>query len=205
MKQLLSTYYQKLKVVSPISILEISIPRRQLERFNYFYAMLIYLIGMPGSGKTTLGRELANSLNLSLIDMDLVIEEKEKCSIPDLFSKNGENYFRDIERLVLHEVSQKDKAIISCGGGAPCFFDNIEYMNRHGKTIFIDVSPEELFNRMNSSDNAAKRPLLNGKTENALLQELKDKLAYRKQFYNQAQTILTGDNLQVQDLLSIQF
>ena len=163
--------------------------------------MRIYLIGMPGSGKTTLGYGLAKHLNMPLVDMDKVIEEKEGRKIADIFAKDGESYFRDIERLVLHEVSKQENVVISCGGGVPCFFDNADYMNSKGDTVFIDVSPTQLFERMLMSGNAAKRPLLNGKENEALLKELQDKLSYRRQFYTKAKKTITGDCLQVEDLI----
>ena len=162
--------------------------------------MLIYLIGMPGSGKTTLGIGLAKSLGISLVDMDKEIEDREQKSIPSIFANEGESYFREIEQLVLHEVSKQDNVVISTGGGSPCFYDNINYMNQHGKTIFIDVSAEELAKRMKTKGSTAGRPLLQGKQNDALLQELKEKLTQRYPFYNQADKTLTGDSLQVADL-----
>ena len=87
--------------------------------------MRIYLIGLPGSGKTTLGKQVAKALNLTFIDMDEKIEQTEGKSISEIFSKEGEAYFRDIERAMLHQVAQEENCIISTGGGAPCFFDNM--------------------------------------------------------------------------------
>lgn len=159
--------------------------------------MRIYLIGLPGSGKTTLGKQVAKALKLTFIDMDEKIEQSEGKSIPELFSKEGESYFREIERAVLHQVALEENCIISTGGGAPCFFDNMDYMNKTGKTIFLDVSPETLSQRLSVGNN--KRPLLEG--VNSLLKEISLKHQQRMPFYTKAQLHIKGDNTQVGEIL----
>lgn len=159
--------------------------------------MRIYLIGLPGSGKTTLGKQVAKALKLSFIDMDDAIEQSEGKSISDIFSKEGEAYFREIERAMLHQVAKEENCIISTGGGAACFFDNIDYMNKTGVTVFIDVSPEELTNRVSKGKN--KRPLLDG--VNSLLEEISAKHKQRMPFYAKAQLHIKGDSIQFGEIL----
>ncbi len=159
--------------------------------------MRIYLIGLPGSGKTTLGKQVAQALKLTFIDMDNEIEKSEGKSISAIFSKEGEAYFRDIERAMLHQVARKENCIISTGGGAPCFFDNIDYMNKTGKTIFIDVSPEELTKRVSKGKN--KRPLFDG--VNSLLEEITNKHQQRMPFYSKGQIHVKSDDIKVEQIL----
>lgn len=166
--------------------------------------MKIYLIGLPSSGKTTLGKQLALALQSKFIDMDELIEIKEGKSIAEIFAQQGEDYFRKVEKQVLAEMVDltDEKQIISTGGGAPCFFDNMEQMNQDGLTIYLNVSPKELVRRLSGSGTAS-RPLLQGKKANALEQEISDKLTQRNQYYSQAKHILDGDKLHVNDLINL--
>ena len=95
----------------------------------------IILIGYLGAGKTTVGKALSQSLALPFYDLDWYIEERYRRTIPQIFAENGENGFREIEQKILHEVAEFENVIISCGGGTPCFFDNMEYMNRQAQTV----------------------------------------------------------------------
>lgn len=108
----------------------------------------IFLTGYMGAGKTTLGKAFARELNVPFIDLDWYIEERFHKSIRELFVERGEASFRELERNMLHEVSEFEDVIISTGGGTPCFFDNMDYMNGHGQTVFLDVHPDILFNRL---------------------------------------------------------
>ncbi len=164
--------------------------------------MKIYIIGLPSSGKTTLSKPLAEKMNLELIDLDHFIEQKEGCSISDIFKYQGENYFRKVEKEALHEVSTNENIIVATGGGVPCFFDNMKFMNRQGITLFLDVSVDELFKRMNQNHGTENRPLLQGKKEEALKQELEKKYKNRYPFYNEAQIVLKGDNIQPEHLIN---
>lgn len=164
--------------------------------------MRIYIIGLPSSGKTTLGKPVADKMNLDLIDLDHFIEEKEGCSISDIFKYQGEDYFRGIEKSALYEVSKKNNVIIATGGGVPCFFDNMKFMNKQGLTLFLDVSVDELFKRMNQNNGTEDRPLLQGKKEEGLKQELEKKYKNRYPFYNEAQIVLKGDNIQSEHLIN---
>ena len=163
--------------------------------------MKIFLIGLPGSGKTTLGIQLAKELELELIDLDANIESKRNTSIPQIFENEGESQFRIYEKEALHEALSQNDSVISTGGGAPCFFDNMDVMNKHGITIFIDVSSNELIRRMyEGSQN--DRPLLANKTQAELKIELEDKKIARLPFYKKAAHRIIGDNISVEQLLA---
>ena len=101
-----------------------------------------------GAGKTTLGKAFSRELGLTFIDLDWYIEERFHKTVGELFTERGETGFRELERNMLHEVAEFENVVISTGGGAPCFFDNMEFMNRVGKTVFLDVHPDVLFRRL---------------------------------------------------------
>ena len=129
----------------------------------------IFLTGYMGAGKTTLGKAFARELNVPFIDLDWYIEERFHKSIRELFAERGEASFRELERSMLHEVSEFEDVIVSTGGGTPCFFDNMDYMNRHGQTVFLDV-----------------HPILQGKTDEELRSFIVEALDKRAPFYLQA-------------------
>ena len=108
----------------------------------------IFLVGYMGAGKTTLGRALAKATGMQFIDLDCYIEERFRKTIAQIFAEKGEEHFRDLERRMLHEVGEFEDVIISTGGGTPCFFDNIEYMNSQGTTVYLDVPVERLHIRL---------------------------------------------------------
>ncbi|MFD3001313.1 shikimate kinase [Pontibacter toksunensis] len=162
--------------------------------------MLIFLIGMMGSGKTTLGRQLAERLSYTFVDLDEYLEKREGRTIAQLFEQEGQDRFRELEREALEAVVQEyEHAVISTGGGAPCFFDNMDYINRHGKSCFLDVPVEEITKRLMASD-LQVRPLLAGKTEAEINSFLVKTLGLRKQFYKQASIILQGPAIGVEEL-----
>jgi len=161
---------------------------------------IFYFIGMPGCGKTTLGFQFAKSRNLNFIDMDSEIEKKEGASISDVFKTKGEDYFRELERLVLHDCSKMNNVVISTGGGAPCFFDNTQHMLANGQVVFIDVSPKEIVHRMTVGNSQNNRPLLAGKKTCELEEELVKKRNQRLEFYNKANFRFTSDSLRINDL-----
>jgi shikimate kinase len=146
--------------------------------------MKIFLIGMPASGKTTLGKALADRLDHLFIDLDVEIEKKENCSIKDLFAQRGEPYFRQVEASLLREVSMSHRSfVMATGGGTPCFYEGIEFMNSVGVTVFLDVSVDELSVRLNRHQ-AAYRPLLHAIASiSETLQQLRSS---RLRFYEQA-------------------
>jgi len=147
----------------------------------------LYLVGYPGSGKTTIGKLLARKLNRSFIDMDEFIENRYRKTISAIFEEKGEAGFREIEHRVLQEVSSFENAVISTGGGLPCFFDNMDIMNRTGITVYLKAEVDELFGRL--SFDKQKRPLIKGKSPEELRSFIEENLKKRELFYNRAKII----------------
>jgi len=162
--------------------------------------MLIYLIGLPGSGKSTIGKTLAKKLSYAYNDMDDVICAQEKKTIEEIFADKGENYFRELEYNILHETFELKNTIISTGGGVPCFFDNITEMKKHGLTIFINPTTEELANRL-VGQGGENRPMLKGKTHKQVLDFIETKYRERAPYYEQAKLIFSTNKLKPEDLL----
>ena len=149
----------------------------------------VYLIGYMGSGKTTLGKAFAQAMHLQFIDLDWYIEERMHKTIKDLFAERGEDGFREVENVV-----------IAAGGGTPCFFDNMEYMNRTGETVFLNASFEALFRRLKVAK--AKRPLLADKTDEELAEVIRNGLASRMGFYGKAKHWFPSDYLESREQIS---
>lgn len=154
----------------------------------------IFLTGYMGAGKTTLGKALAHDLNIPFIDLDWYIEERYHQSISQLFKERGEDGFRQLERDMLHEAGEFENVIISTGGGTPCFFDNMEYMNRQGQTVFLDVSTDVLFRRLRVA--TQQRPILRGKTDDELRLFIREALDKRMPSYSQARYRFDGSQLE---------
>jgi shikimate kinase len=155
--------------------------------------MKIYLVGMPGSGKTTLGKLLAEKLHLEFIDLDKEIEFREGLSIPEIFSTKGEDYFRLSESTTLNDFAARPgDFIISTGGGAPCFYNGMKTMNTTGLTIFLDVEIIELARRMARTD----RPLLKSEVEDELIQRITALAEKRMACYREAQIIIKDPSLE---------
>lgn len=145
-----------------------------------------FLVGMPASGKSTIGKLIAKQLGYKFIDLDELIVEQEGLAITEIFSKKGEAYFRKIERKQLQDlINQNDGFILATGGGAPCFFNNMELMNTHGVTIFLNVAVDDLFKKL-AKRGTQKRPLLKNISRSDLLSELTNKYNDRKKFYNKS-------------------
>lgn len=163
--------------------------------------MRIFLIGYMGSGKSTLGRRLAKHLNLQFVDMDHYIEERNYKTIPQIFAEEGEAEFRKKERKALEELSEFTNIIIATGGGAPCFFDNIDIMNRAGKTIYLNINPEILAERLLKSK--TERPLIKGKTREELVAFIDETLKKRHAFYSQAHYQITHPDVDLDELMTM--
>ena len=144
----------------------------------------IFLTGYMGAGKTTLGKAFAREMNVPFIDLDWYIEERFHKSIRELFTERGEASFRELERNMLHEVGEFEDVVVSTGGGTPCFFDNMEYMNGCGQTVFLDVHPDILFRRLRVAKQ--QRPILQGKTDEDLRTFIVEALDKREPFYSQS-------------------
>ena len=144
-----------------------------------------------GAGKTTLGKVLAQKMGLTFYDLDEYIEDRFHRTIPQIFAESGESGFRDLERRMLHEVAEFEDVIISCGGGTPCFFDNMDYMNTCGETVFLNASPEAL--KAHLLMGKTQRPLIQGKSSEELLDFIKDSLQKRLPYYQKAKHTLSID------------
>lgn len=154
----------------------------------------IFLVGYMGSGKTTLGKAYARVNALEFIDLDWYIEERMHKMVSELFAERGEEGFRELERKMLHEVGEFEDIMVACGGGTPCFYDNMDYMNGVGDTVFLDVSPEVLFRRLKIAK--AKRPLLAGKTDAELMDFIVKALEKRLPFYTRASFRFNAEELE---------
>jgi shikimate kinase len=164
---------------------------------------LIFLIGFMGSGKTTLGRKLAARLGYMFMDLDHVFEAQEGTTIGEYFTKYGEDAFRQLESEVLKKHPYPEHAIIATGGGLPCFFDNMDWMNAHGRTVYIKLTAKTLADRLQNEKD--ERPLLRERHGEALVQFIGEKLDEREPFYNKANIIANGLSLtaeKVEELLS---
>ncbi len=146
--------------------------------------MKIYLIGFMGCGKSHHGKKLAQILEHDFIDLDHWIVEKSLMSIPIIFREKGEAYFRQLEAKALRALEGKQNTVIACGGGAPCFHNNMEWMNEHGLTIFLDTSEALILDRVKRKPD--KRPLLKSKSNEELRLFISSKLSERRAFYEQA-------------------
>lgn len=154
----------------------------------------IFLTGYMGAGKTTLGKAFARELGLSFIDLDWYIESRFYKTIPQLFAERGEDGFRRVEQNMLHEVGEFENVVISTGGGTPCFFDNMDYMNVQGQTVFLDVDVETLFRRLRVA--TQQRPILRGKSEEELRVFIEKALVDRSPYYTKARYRFDGSQLE---------
>ncbi|EJX08959.1 shikimate kinase [gut metagenome] len=148
----------------------------------------IILIGYMCAGKTTVGKSLAKALNRSFYDLDWYIEERFHKKVPQIFEEEGEAKFRDLERRMLHEVAEFENIVLSCGGGTPCFFDNMAYMNAVADTYYLKASPDTLCSHVAMS--RGERPLLKGKSPEELREYITEQVKLRSVYYEQAQHII---------------
>lgn len=151
----------------------------------------IFLIGYMGAGKTTVGRELAKRTKLSFIDLDHYIENRYLRSVSQLFEEEGEAGFRQIERRMLQEVMLFEDVIVSTGGGAPCFSDNMALMNEAGQTVYLAVSVDELAKRLEVCKGT--RPVLKGCAGEELHAFIAESLAKREPYYRQASVVFDAE------------
>jgi shikimate kinase len=163
--------------------------------------MKIFLIGLPGSGKTTIAKQLAEKLPLPYMDLDLEIEKAERRPIPLIFKEKKEAYFRKIESQLLKTWCMSDFSfVMATGGGAPCFFDNIQSMNKAGITIFLDVPTMEIAHRITSSK-GEERPLLKASGIDGLKDQIEFLRSQRVNFYKQAQLTFAGPQISVGQII----
>lgn len=153
--------------------------------------MRLFLIGFMSAGKTTIGQQVAKSMSMPFIDLDHVIMELYEKSLSELFL-SGESYFRQCEHeALLYVIKNQEHAIISCGGGTPCFFNNIDILKQNGKVIYIKVEPQTIFERLSKSQNV--RPMFRDIPKSEWLQKIIDLYEQREPFYKQAHYIVDGN------------
>lgn len=149
--------------------------------------MKYFLIGFMGSGKTYVGKMLAQELNIPFYDLDEYLEEKEGKKISEIFETKGEDYFRQLERMCLRDFGIIGDAVIACGGGTPCYYDNLEWINEAGISIYLQTPVKILSERL--SKEQSKRPLIKGKSQSELENYIEEKLNERVDFYTKASII----------------
>jgi shikimate kinase len=155
--------------------------------------MRYFIIGFMGSGKTHLGGLWAAKHGLTFYDLDALIEEEERMPVAEIFKQRGEDYFREKEAAILRNTDRFHDCIIACGGGTPCFYDNIDWMNRNGVTIFLDAGVEDMYTHI--MHEKALRPLLPDTDKEGLKNFIRLKKSERLHFYEQAQIILQDEDL----------
>ena len=148
----------------------------------------IIFLGYMGSGKTTIGNALSKDLGIPFYDLDWYSESRMRKSVKQLFDSVGEEGFRKIEHNMLHEVAEFENVIISCGGGTPCFFDNMDYLNRQGDTVYLKATPEVLFRHLKMGKTV--RPLLLDKTPEEVQAFIGEQLRAREPYYARAKYTL---------------
>ena len=166
--------------------------------------MKIFLIGFMGSGKTHWGRLLSAKLQLPFRDLDTVIVEKEQKTVAEIFAGKGEEYFRYQEKQTLEEiVAEEESFILSCGGGTPCFFNNIEFMKKSGKVIWLNTSVEVLKERLLKE--RMSRPLIREINDEELRRYIIRKLSERRMYYQQADVMVNEENITLEELTRLLF
>ena len=176
----------------------ITFATRKLFNFCSIIMRRIFLIGFMGAGKTTIGTKLASLMKLSFIDLDFFIENRYHKTVRQIFEEKGEDAFRKMEQKTLQEVAEFEDVIISTGGGTPCFYQNMLFMNEKGTTVYLKVSTAKLIQRI--SLNKSARPVLKDYVDNELNLFVEETLSKRSQFYEQAQIIVNTDTLDVSTL-----
>lgn len=148
----------------------------------------IILLGYMGSGKTTVGKALSSHLKLPFYDLDWYIESRMHRTVKQIFDERGEEGFRLVERNMLHEVGEFEDVVVSLGGGTPCFFDNMDYINQQGDTVYLKCSPEVLQQHLVMGRTV--RPLLLNKTPDELRQYIGEQLTEREKYYSRAKYVI---------------
>lgn len=163
--------------------------------------MKLFFIGFMGCGKTTWSRKLANHLGYEFMDLDHILEAKAGMAIAEYFEAHGQDVFRQLESSILKETDYPENVVISTGGGLPCFFDNMEWMNANGQTLYLKLSPKTLAERLDKGKTT--RPLIQGLHGDELVAFITDKLAEREGFYEQATHIVNGIDMSVEMLAEV--
>jgi len=162
--------------------------------------MNIYLIGFMGSGKTSVGTKLSGRLKRKFIDLDVFIESGEGKSISTIFKESGEEQFRSMEAGYLRETGGLDNHIIACGGGTPCWGDNMEFMKLNGYTIYLQMTPAALYSRLKTSMDS--RPLISGMKSEELIRYIEMKVDERRWWYEQAHYTTDGLDVDIDQIVT---
>ena len=155
----------------------------------------IFLIGFMGAGKSTIGKKLAHRLGLTFFDLDKLIEAKAGCSISDIFKFLGETAFREMEQACLQTFQTKDHFLLACGGGTPCFYDNLSVMKNQGLVVYVDLQDSVLYERLSKAKKI--RPSIVGMDEKQLKEFISNQLKVRMSFYEQADLTISGLSINV--------
>lgn len=163
---------------------------------------VVFIVGFMGSGKTTWGRKMANKAGWNFIDLDGHIVDETGLQIPDYFERYGEAKFRELESQTLKNLSFSGPTIVSTGGGTPCFFDNMSWMNKAGVTVYFQLPAKALWDRLMKS-NITSRPALKGLTGDQLLLHIDTKLTEREPYYRQAKHTVNQLSVTVEELIKL--
>lgn len=168
----------------------------------FVFAMsVIFIIGFMTAGKTREGKRLAKLMNMKFIDLDRLIVEKEKKAIAEIFSEKGEEYFREVESMALQSLNTNENLIVSCGGGTPCFHENMSWMLQHGTVVWLKISPVTVLQRIATSKK--ERPLLKNLAGVKLQNFIEEKLYQREPFYSLAQIQVDTETISIEKLKSV--
>ena len=154
--------------------------------------MRYFLIGFMGSGKSSIGKQLAKELNIKHIELDDFIEESENITISGIFNNSGEDYFRELEEKYLQEIIKEDNILVSTGGGTPTIHGLMDIMNNIGETIYLECCTKTLFERLNK--NKEKRPMISILSDESLMRYIRNKLEERNFFYKKATHTICNDS-----------
>lgn len=159
----------------------------------------IYLLGMPGSGKSILGTELSVILGYHFYDLDVEIEVNKSLSIAEFFKQQGAKEFRKVERNNLIKLTNKRRFfLMSTGGGTPCYYNNIDFMNKNGTTVFINTDINKIIKRVLKQQ--GKRPMFSNVNENQLTKKMYALFEKRHEFYKKSQIIVEGDDINIKSI-----
>jgi shikimate kinase len=164
--------------------------------------MKLFLIGLLGSGKSFLGKELAQQLKLPFIDLDDVLESQERMKVSEIFSAKGEAHFRKMEATALRNQSEQKEFVMATGGGTPCFHDNLSFINQAGISVFLNTPISEIVKRLQGAERKS-RPLLANVSDDQLQPTLEAMLQSRMQFYKQAHFTVNGATVTAQEILNL--
>lgn len=163
--------------------------------------MKVVLVGLPGSGKSTFGKQLAAAMNFEFFDLDQLIEARQHLSIQEIFTLKGEENFRQIESTLLQEVLDREgDFVLATGGGAPCFGENMARINEKGIAVYLDIPFTSIASRLSNSKTT--RPMFMGLAKEQILEKLQQLLESRSEYYQQAKIKLSGEDFSAELLIS---